>query len=540
MKQLALIFLFFVGVASCYAQQGRNIVPPRANDTSRIIYIKQAKSLREREIDGGNMLQSAAGDVIIKEGKTTTNCDSAVYNKITNILEAFGNIHINDADSIHTYGQYLKYIGLERIAYIKKNVRLTDKKGTLFTEDLEYNLRTGIAVYKNGGKVINGKTTLTSTEGVYYADTKDIFFKQKVHLKDDKNTIDTDSLQYNLKTGIANFIAPTHIVNADGTVIDTKSGTYNLNTGEAAFFERTTVKDSTRTMTGDRIAIDKASGLVQVEGNGKLVDSVNKIVVFGDQIFIDTKKNAFLATKKPVMMLYKDNDTTFLRADTLFSGLRKYDSLERRNRINNDTLKKELKVNVAANKDSSIRYFIGFRNVKIFNDSLQAVSDSLHYSTIDSTFKLFGKPAVWNGKTQISGDTLHLYTVNQKAKRLYVFNNALVINETAPTLYNQISGRTLNAYFVEGQIDYIRVKGTPAESIFYPQNDDSAFVGMNRSKGDALDVFFKNKEIQKIKYIKDVNGTMYPFKKIPADQKQLPSFIWLDAKRPKSKLELFE
>lgn len=77
-----------------------------------------------------------------------------------------------------------------------------------------------------------------------------------------------------------------------------------------------------------------------------------------------------------------------------------------------DTLKTALVVQ-ANDKDSSIRYFIGFHNVRIFNDSLQAVSDSLHYSTIDSTFKLFGEPVVWNDKSQVTGDTLLMYTQNQ-------------------------------------------------------------------------------------------------------------------------------
>ena len=110
-----------------------------------------------KTIDSATTIETIAGDVIIKEGLTTFYCDSATINRRTNMVEAFGNIHINDNDSIHTYAQYLRYVGAERIAYLKKNVKLTDKKGTLFTDDLEYNLRTGIATYKGGGRVINGK-----------------------------------------------------------------------------------------------------------------------------------------------------------------------------------------------------------------------------------------------------------------------------------------------------------------------------------------------------------------------------------------------
>ena len=191
-------------------------------------------------------------------------------------------------------------------------------------------------------------------------------------------------------------------------------------------------------------------------------------------------------------------------------------------------------------KDSAVRYFLGFHHVRIFNDSLQAVSDSLYNSTEDSTFKLFGQPLVWNGKTQIAGDTIYMFTENQKAKQLYVFYNGIIINQAADKLFNQIAGRTLNGYFKDGQIDYVRVKGSPAESIFYPQDDDSAFVGMNRSSGDVIDIFFVKKELNKVKFVNNVDGVMYPIRQTPADKKQLKNFKWLDNRRPKNKLELFE
>ncbi len=135
---------------------------------------------------------------------------------------------------------------------------------------------------------------------------------------------------------------------------------------------------------------------------------------------------------------------------------------------------------------------------------------------------------------------MFLYTKNQKPERLYVFNSGLVINRTKEGLYNQMGGRTLNGYFVDGTIDYIRVKGTPAESVFYPQDDDSAYIGMNRSSGDVIDIYFVKKQLNKIKFINDVNGTLYPLRQVPPDAKFLKNFRWMNDRRPKNKLELFE
>ncbi|MEJ7626930.1 MAG: OstA-like protein [Ferruginibacter sp.] len=541
------------------------------SDTSRIIQIVTARSMRMMTLNNGGTIQMLAGNAIVRQGQTTLSGDSIAFNPATGIAEVFGNVHINDADSVHTYAQYLRYIGAERIAYLKRNVKFTDGKGTLFTNELEYNLQTGVANYKNGGRVVNGSTVLTSRDAVYYSDTKDVYFKKNVHLTDPKYDITADSLLYNTQIKTATFISPTHIISKSG-VINTRSGTYNLETGEALFYDQTEFSDSTHFASGRTIAIDEKSGMVNIEGNGKLVDSVNKVIVLGDQIFLDRKKNSFLATRKPIMILYQKNDSTYISADTLFSGLRMYEKTEVR-KVNKNTnttkttttqatpfvtdsmqINSELKLSDTINiiKDSSvnistanvsspdsIRYFIAFHNVKIFNDSMQAVSDSLYYSTEDSVFRLFQDPVFWNDKTQVSGDTMYLFTANKKPRQLNVFNNSLVINKPEDGIFNQVSGRTLNGYFIDGSIDNIRVKGSPAESVYYPQDEDSAYIGMNKSSGDVIDIFFINKELNKIKFVNNVNGTLYPIKQIPGELKLLKGFKWLDARRPKNKLDLF-
>ena len=519
------------------------VAPPPASgapgDTTTEITLNYAERLRTITLADGTELQALAGRASVSQGNTRLDGDSIVLNPRTGIAEVFGHVHINDADSVNTYSSYLKYLGRERIAYLKKNVKLTDGRATLVTEDLEYNLATGIATYKNGGRVVNGKTILTSSDAVYYSDTKDVYFKKFVHLTDPQYDIKADSLLYNTQFKIATFISPTRIKTKEGGIINTRSGTYNLDTRDAIFYDRTAYSDSTRSLTGGKIAFDEKSGILQVEENGKLVDSINNVTVLGNQILVNKNTGSFLATRKPVMILYRGNDSTYIAADTLFSGLRKYDPAQNASMPVNDTLQKATVINVASKTDS-IRYFLAFRNVKIFNDSLQAVCDSLYYSTEDSVFKMFRKPVFWNDKTQVSGDTIHLYTKNQQAERLYVFNNGLVVNQSNEKLFNQVSGRTINAFFKEGSIDSIRVKGSPAESIFYPMDEDSAYVGMNRSSGDVIDIFFVNKELYKIKFINDVNGTLFPLRKIPAGQDRLPGFLWLDSRRPKNKLELFE
>ena len=526
-------------IATPVCAQVQQVQVTTPSDTTRTIQIVSAENFRQITVNDSTVLETLAGNAVVRQGNTTLSGDSIVLDMRLGIAEVFGNVHINDADTVNTYAQYLKYIGNERVAYLKKKVKLTDGKAQLFTENLEYNLQTGIATYKDGGRVINGKTVLTSRDAVYYSDTKDVFFQKEVHLTDPKYDMTADSLRYNTAFKNAYFISPTHIISDDG-IIDTRSGSYNLETGEAVFLDKTTFRDSTRFISGNKVAFDEKSGIVQIEGNGKFVDSTNNVIILGNQLLIDKKNSTFLATRKPVMILYKDNDSTYVAADTLFSGRRMYDSTLQKEVNTTDTLHQEIKVNTATKATDSIRYFLGFHNVRIFNDSLQAVSDSMYYSTEDSVFKLFQKPVCWNDRTQISGDTMYLFTENQQAKRLYVFNNSIVINRTREGFYNQLSGRNMNGYFKDGNIDYIRTKGSPAESIFYPQDDDSAYIGMNRSKGDQIDIFFVKKELNKIKFVNDVDGILYPLRQIPEEVRYLKNFLWQDSRRPKNKLELFE
>lgn len=513
-------------------------------DSSRLIQIISADNMRQNQIDSATTITTLAGNAIVKQGNTVIYGDSISVNLATSVAEVFGNVHINDADSVHTYAQYLKYLGKDRIAILKRKVKLTDGKGTLTTNDLTYNLATGIAHYQHGGKVINGKTVLTSADAVYYSDTKDVYLKKFVHLTDPQYDIIADSLYYNTQFKEARFIAPTRIITKDGGIINTSNGIYNLETRNAFFYDRTAYADSTRSASGNNMAYDEKTGILQIEGNGKIVDSSNKVIALGNLIMLDKFKNSFLATQKPVMIFYKGKDSTYLAGDTLFSGLRIYDTVSKKTTILQDSAQTGIKIDSLLNNRSpandSIRYFIGFHNVKIYNDSLQAVSDSLFYSTEDSVFRLFQQPVVWNGQSQLTGDTMYLFTKNNQPEKLLVFNNAMVINKDEENIYNQAIGRTLMANFINGKIHYVRLKGSMAESIFYPKDADSAYIGLNKSSGQVIDVYFKNDEVIKILFINDVNGVLYPMGQIPVKEKTLKGFLWQDDRRPKHYLELFE
>lgn len=704
----------------------------RPVDSTREFEIIKGPSLRLIRIDSNTTLQTIAGGAVIYQGATKFYADSVVLNSQTNFMEAFGNVHINQGDTIQTYGDYLRYSGKEKLAFLSGNVRILGKDGTLHTQELDYNLESGIAHYYKGGKVVTGKDVITSKEGTYYADTRNVIFNQNVFLDGEKNNVYSDSLMYNMDNGDVTFISESIIENKE-VEIQTLQGHYDMKTGDALFTARTVVVDSSGTRyAADRMAMEGSTNNAQMEGNAIIIDTANNFVLLANQIYMNQVSNSFLATRKPVLIVIDKQDSTYIAADTIFSGLSKVldeqlvlrrdssdpvsadtvnkipplvdtlnfpitdsmvirgdtivtpnsvipdsmlnigdtieipkfinppliandslsgneiakDSLpevkprkplkelqdkkeekKRRGKIKkpvpdesdslqlilpkskslvedtlpamqedslkqkkipdsivhnlpvkdsllnkdqnvdttldstferdsitgnihqrdtlssnqpvNDSLSTGALMQDSLNKDS-VRYFIAFHHVRIYNDSMQSISDSLFFSTADSVFRLYGDPVLWSGQSQISGDTMHLYTKNKKADRLYVFDRSLIVSRTDEGFFNQMAGKTINAYFEEGKIRYIRLKGSQAQSVYFLQNDDSAYIGMNRSSADAIDFYFENGDLQKVVFLNEVKGTMYPMKEIPAEQRRLREFEWLKDKRPKSKWELFE
>lgn len=510
---------------------------PESDSLVNIEILPGVRKLEFRKVNDSTQLQILAGNVKLKQGTSLFWCDSCVINNNTRIFEAWGRVHINDSDTAHIYASHLRYLIDKKLAFLDGGVKLTDGKGELTTPDLEYDMITNIGIYKHGGKVINKKTVLTSQEGYYYADLHDVYFKNKVELKDPAYFIKTDSLLYNTETQMTRFIAQTYIKDSSGRIIETKDGFYNLATGKAEFGQNPVIQDGPRIYRARRMAFDDSAGTAQLSGNAIVIDTVQGTTIIAGEIFRDNKRDRFLATKKPLMIVKQDEDSIYITADTLFSA-RLTDLYGKKDSILIDTIKGTKVVSINE-KDSTNRYFEAYRNVRVFSDSLQAVSDSLFYSFKDSTFRLFQDPVIWSKDNQITGDTVLVFTKNKKADRLKVFDNSFLVSRTDPGIYNQVKSSRMDGYFNDGIIDSVRAAGF-AECIYYIQDEDSAYTGINESKSDILDIYFGNQALQKVVFRSSVTGTIWPMNQKTTEEMRLPNFRWLENRRPKTKFEMYE
>lgn len=535
---------FFLGIMICpvvsFSQihdKAPKTTTTTPEDTATTVEILNARKLEFRKVNDSTQLQILAGDVRLKQGKSLFNCDSCVINNNSHIFEAWGHVHINDSDTADAFADHLRYIINKKIAYLDGSVKLTDGKGSLTTPDLEYDMETKIGTYTHGGKVVNKKSVLTSQEGYYYTDLKDVYFKKNVVLNDPAYFIKTDSLLYNTESQMARFIAETFIKDSSGRTIETKEGSYNLQTGKAEFAQRPIVHDKGLFATGNEMMRDDSAGIVQMRGNAIVVDSSNQTTIIAGEIFINEKTNSFLAIKKPLMIVKQENDSIYITADTLFSA-RLTDLYQAKDSITKDSSVKQKTLTGSDNKDSTNRYFEAYRHVRIFSDSLQSVCDSLFYSFKDSVFRLYDDPVVWSKDSQVTGDTILLFTKNKKPDRMKVFNNSFMINQLDPEVFNQVKSSRMDGFFKEGNLDSVRASGF-AECIYYIQDEDSAYTGINESKSDVLDAYFDNQALQKVVFRSAVSGTVWPIKQKDPKEMRLSNFKWLEDRRPKTKYELF-
>ena len=376
---------------------------------------------------------------------------------------------------------------------------------------------------------------------------------------------------YNLTTSISTFVTSTKIINGKRT-ITTTDGYYDTKKKNGYFNKRSFIDDSTYTFAADKTAIDELSGLSEYQGNAvyRSKDTVGGYDLIAGNIKINKKTNSFLATKKPILLIKQEKDTIYVSADTLYSSklslLRKtrfvpevrekpvtektinkpskrdstkqmagMDSLQSIKKIINKPLKPAVK---DTNND---RFFEAYYNVKIFSDSMQAVSDSLFYSLEDSTFRLYTNPIAWSQDNQITGDTMLLFLENKHPERLYVYENALTIQQVGKKYYNQVKGNSINAYFLKGKMDHLRAKGN-AETIYYGTDDRNKFVGVNQANCDVIDMYFEkvkdDSKPQRIVLRNNLQGTATPMGQANHNELRLRGFHWLIDKRPKSKFDI--
>lgn len=471
------------------------------------VEILQAGSLVQSE-DIANA-QRLIDDVIIKHQGILMYCDSAYTYEGSNRVDAFGTVHINQGDTLHLYANKVFYDGDRSFAQAIRNVKLQNNEATLYTDTLDYDLEQNIGYYDCFGKIIDSTNTLTSRVGKYYLDQDMIHFTDSVKGYSDKYELDSDNIKYNTVTEIIYFEGPTFIKDSTNSLY-AEDGWYNTQTGEADLKLRPMVFNETQVLQADYITYNQENGNGEAIGNAHLEDFENRTIVQGHNITYNEITEIATVTDSAMFISYNETDSLFLHADTL--------------RTMPDTIEGE----------NLIKAYYG---VRFYRTDVQGICDSLVYFTKDSTVQLNNNPVIWSEIHQLSADRVELVQYTNAPDEMHLFNNSFIISEQDTGMFDQIKGKNMVGFVVNGELDYIDVDGN-GQTLYYAREKEQ-IVGMNRAESSNISIRFNEGRIHRILFNKRPEGKLTPLAELTEGEKKLSNFKWQMHLRPVSKDDIF-
>lgn len=480
------------------------------------IYLVHSDELKYDQFGINPDAQIAKGHVQFKHKGATLWCDSAYFYQESNSVKAYGHVRFKQGDTLSLTCLYADYDGMEQKMAARHKVVLTHRKQILETDSLNYDRLYNYAYFEEGGTLIDGKDKLVSDWGKYNLDTREAVFYYNVKMRSEDRLIVTDTLYYDTSKSTAHIVGPNSRITSKESVVNTTDAYYDTKAKKAQLFSRSTMEDKQKSIVGDSLYYTK-EGDSYGYGNVIYIDKENKNSLICDELKYNEATGNGYATKNALLKDYSQgSDTLYAHADSI----------------------KLYTFNI--NTDSVYRKVHCYNHVSIYRTDIQAISDSLVFNSQDSCMTMYKDPIVWNGERQLLGEQIKVYMNDSTIRFATVQGQALSV-ELMPDKqhFNQISSKTMNAYFVDGKLRKTEAIGN-VRTIYYPTDDkDSTLIGLNYLETDTMRMFLSpERQLEKIWACKH-QGTMYPMTQIPPTKEKLDVFAWFADLRPVDKDDIF-
>lgn len=621
-------------------------VLPQDSTAKEVVNIDRANEYR---VVKRGETQLLVGEVELSQDSIFMYGDSVLLANQTQV-NAFGNVTIQQGDSLAAFSNELDYNGTTKLADLIGNVVLQRGETELYTDRLEYDLATKQATYHSGGRIVSQTTELSSTHGYYFADAQQVYFRDSVVAIDDRFEMRADTLLYDLAAERVYFLGPT-VIRTDTHRIYCESGYYDVQLDQAVFsqnaqyasgerkaaadtikyfggvqeyyqlegdayvaegdFRRATaerinyfrredryklegnalVQDSLQTVSGDTIDYNLKTENYSVKGGRPRV-SAPPMIILADELGADPATGNSIASgrvvwrdtsadlqieaataiynedtgyllatggtgpvagqpeyygSRPMLTSVLDLDTMWMVADTLVSVQReRLDTTVNSTVVGVDSVQfgDSLLLNDVIQLDTvvttdSIRYLSAFNDVRILKSDLQAVCDSLGFNTIDSVLTLYQDPILWQDTSQLTGDTVRIYFKGEAPDKVRLLRNAMVITTPDNAFFNQVKGKTIEAFFDSTSLSRTEVVGN-AEAIYYILDDAGAYVGVNKTACSSMVLNFQNGSVRKIRFLSAPSGKMDPMSAVDHEALKLDGYRWEEKRKPKTIADLFK
>lgn len=419
-------------------------------------------------------------------------------------------------DDFRLWADSLEYDSENDITHFLGPTRINQDSSQIYCEDGFYDLENELAEFRVNAQYVQGDKTARGDLIQYDAKKKLVVLAGGAQYEELDKYAEADTIKYFEESEDTKLIGNAYYKDAQRSV---KGMTINYNAkSESIGTEgRSTIVDSTSVLTADQVSFSEEADLGIATGQVELVDTSSKTTIFSE--VMEYKKNenfskAFsLEGKRPLMQTILDGDSLFMKSDTLWS-FEQIDSVDK---------KKNTIINA-------------FHDVKIFKSNLQAKCDSMSFNTTDSILSMFHNPVIWSDSSQFTADTIDIYLRNGKIDKVDLINKAFIVNTLDSLYFNQIKGKLVEVFFMEGVIDSMSVLGN-AESIYFMVDESDAYIGMNKSICSKMSFKFEESDLKDIYFYVNVNSNLIPMKDV-AEEQTLDGFNWQPEIRPKYKEEL--
>lgn len=483
--------------------------------TDERVYLVHSDELRYDQFSSVPDAQIVKGRVHFTHAGAQLWCDSAYFFQESNSVEAFGHVRFKQGDTLSLTCNYADYDGSDQMMHARHNVVLKHRTQTLYTDSLDYDRIYSLAYFFEGGKLVDGKDRLVSDWGAYSTATREASFYYGVEMYSGKNHITTDTLHYDTRSSIAHVVGPSTIT-SKGSIIHTTDAFMNSRTDRSQLFGRSTIVDDDKTITGDSLYHDNNNGNNEGFGNVVYVDKKNKNELHANRLFYNEKTGYGYATQKALLVDYSQKDTLWMHADSL----------------------KIYTFNIAT--DSVYRKVHAFDHVRAYRQDVQAVCDSLVFSSLDSCMTMYRDPIAWNSNRQLLGEVIKVYMNDSTIRKAEIIEQALSVEQVDEKGHsNQVSSKRMDAYFVDGAMRRTDAIGNVKSLYYNADSKDSVLTELNYLETDTMRMYLSpQRQLQKIWASKSV-GIMYPITQIPPDKRRLPEYEWFDYVRPLDKDDVF-
>ncbi len=463
-------------------------------------------SIDEVRLPGATIL---LGNVVIRHEGIKLNCKKAVHYKNQNFIRAFGDVILNQGDSIIQTSQYTEYNGNDQKALSWGNVVIKDSKMTLSTDTLNFDRNRQLLFYKYGATIKDSINVLTSNTGNYYLENNKFQAVSNVVLTNPDYILESNHLDYYTDSGRAFLYGPSTIT-SDDNFIYCEKGFYDTQQNISHFTRNARIEFNEKEIEADSLFYNRNLGFASATNNIVMIDTTNHIVLKGNYAEYFEKIDSAFVIRKALAVTNTNKDSLFIHGDTI----------------------------LATGKPDN-RIIRAYHSVKFFKSDLSGKCDSIHSNQGSGLTQMFRLPVLWSKKSQITGDTIQLLnnTTTNTLDSLKVLRNAFIIDKDSIG-FNQIKGRNLFGKFEENDLRYVNIIGN-AEVIHFVRDEEQDLIGIEKTSCSEIQFVLRDGKIESSKFINLPDGQTYPPSKLPVNARKLRGFIWRDSEKPLSKSDIF-